>query len=691
MRPLTVLILILGAVAALVFAIVSVSGDRQRHGTVVSKDLVVRPAKDSRETTQLAAPPEIVGPAAALQSGIDRSEVQTDPSARGAYSGAIEGIVLDRKSRPVAEARVHLLDVQSSEVSEAVRLVNDQDPPTPKDKIVTDTTGSFRFRALRPGNWTIVVTHDTFDRYEANGIRVPEDGTVKEKITLEYGLSVQGYVTDAATGSPIENALLRLDNPLAAFLPSTRRSAARKEAQTDALGFFGFRNAGGGQKTLIVSARGYAAQVHNNFGMSWGQQGSDDPGVSAAVRTLPGATTIDDPSIPDNHNFELEPGMTIAGHVVGPNGEGINGVQVEAINQTGTIGSRGITTSKTSGEFLIEDIGEGFYTVRATAKGFSSQPLQRIETGRTNVEIVLAEQGRVSGQVVIAESGKPVQDFVIKVRALHPRNPSWGNVVASRKFHDRSNGSFELKGIRQGDYVVEGSSRGFASSFSQSFVVAEGQETGDIVVHLTRGGSIKGIVIDSRTGEPVAGAEVKTQDNNYVDTEFFNLLAGLNDSASTKISVRTDANGAFELELMTPDTYQIQIVMKGYSAMTMNNVVIGDGKTHAMGKLELTEGAIVRGRVFGPDNTPSAGATIWMSPTDNNPWGSRQARTDANGDYVLRNAVAGTYKLHASRSASSRGNPFSAVVDMRNSEIEISLVNGEVYDQDIHMGPNGSR
>jgi len=686
MRPLTVLILILGAVAALVFAIVSISGDRQQHGTVVNKDLVVRPAEDTPETAQLAAPREIVGPAAALPAGVDRSEVRTDPGSRGAYIGSIAGVVLDPKGQPIAEARVHLLDVQSSEVSEAVRLVNNQDPPKPRAKLVTDATGSFRFGSLPPGNWTIVVTHDLFDRYEANGIQVPEDGTVEEKITLEYGLSVQGYVTDAASGAPIEGAVLRLDNPLAAFLPSARRSAARKETKTDGLGFFGFRNTGGGQKTLIISADGYATQVHNNFGMSWGQQKDPDPQATGSVRTA-----LDDTSAPENKNYELEPGMTIAGHVVGPNGEGITGVQVEAINQTGTIGSRGVTSSKAGGEFLIENIGEGFYTVRATAKGFSAQPLQRVETGRTNVQIVLAEQGRVRGKVVVAASGKPVHDFVIKVRALHPRNPSWGNVVASRKFHDRSNGAFDLKGIRQGDYVIEGSARGFASSFSQSFAVAEGQETGDIVVHLTQGGKIQGVVIDSYTGEPVVGAEVKTQDNNYVDTEFFNMLASLNDSASTKTSTRTGKDGAFELELMTPDTYQIQIVMSGYSAMTMNNIVIGDGQTHVMGKLELTKGAIVRGRVYGPDGLACAGATVWMSPTDNNPWGSRQARTDANGDYLLKNAVAGTYKLHASRSASSRGNPFSAVVDMRNSEIEISLVDNEVYEQDIHMGGSGSQ
>jgi len=695
MRPLTVLILILGAIAALVFAIVSISGDRRQHGTVVNKDLVVRPAQDSRETTQLAAPREIVGPASALPAGVDRSEVETDPGARGAYVGSIVGLVLDKEGEPVADARVSLLDVESSEVSEAVRLVNDKDPPKPRAQLVTDASGAFQFRSLEPGRWTIVVTHDLFDRYEANGIEVPEDGQVEEKITLEDGLSIRGFVVDKATGAPVQGAVLTLDNPLSAFLPASRRSAARKETSTDVQGAFGFRNAGGGQKTLIISAKGYATQVRNNFGTSWGYvQDSKDEGedeLNAVVRGNSGQTAHDTLSNGEEYTFELEPGKTIAGRVVGPNDEGIAGVQIEAINQTGAIGSRGVTSSTANGEFLIEGIGEGFYTVRATAKGFSAQPLQRIETGRTDVEIVLAEQGRISGRVLVGESGKPVEDFVIKVRALHPRNPSWGNVVASGKFHDRANGNFELSSIRQGDYVVEGSARGFASSFSQPFVVSEGQETDDIVVHMTLGGTVRGVVLDSRTGKPLVGALVQTQDNNYVDTEFFNMLASLNDSASTKTSTRTDENGAFELELMTPDTYQVQVVQEGYSPMTLNNIVIGDGKTHDLGRLDLTKGAIVSGTVYGPDNVAEAGATVWMSPTDNNPWGSRQARTDANGNFVLKPADAGVYKLHASRATSSQGNPFSAVVDMRNSEIEISLIEGEVYEQDIYMAPKGSQ
>lgn len=688
MRPLSVLILVLGAVAALVFAIVSITGDRGQHGTVVNRDLVVNAAEDEPGSAELAAPREIVDPAGPLPTAAERAEVQTDASVRGAYLGGIRGIVVDQSETPVADAKVFLLNVQTSETIEAVRLVNDQDPPKPKQSLVTDQTGTFTFGSLEPGEWTIVVTHDLYVRYEANGIVVPEDGIVDEKIVLEPGLGVHGYVYDARTGVGIEGAQLVLDNSLAAFLPSTRRSATRKEATTDARGYFTFPNAGDGSQTLIITAKGYATEVHNNFLLSWGaDEEGDDPGQAGPAQFRRNMSKVrrEEATRPKEKTFELEPGKRIAGRVVGPNREGIPGVSVEAINQTGAVGSRGTAVSVSGGEFLIEDVAEGFYTLRAQAKGFSSQPLQRVETGSTDVEIVLAEMGSVSGHVLIAATGKPATSFTVKIRAMHPQNPSWGNTVANGSFHDRSNGSFTLSGIRQGEYVAEAAARGFASSFSEPFVVAEGKETTDVVVRLTRGGTLKGVVIDSYSGEPIPGAEVSTRENNYVDTELFELLDALSDSASTKASVRTAEDGSFQLELMTPDVYQIGIEKAGYSTMTLNNVNIGDGSVTDMGVQKLSKGATVSGKVYGPDGLPAPGATVYMSPTDNDPWGSRQARTDANGTYVIKNAFAGTYKLHASRPTGGRGNPFAAVVDMRNSEIEISVNDGQEYEFDLHM------
>ena len=534
-----------------------------------------------------------------------------------------------------------------------------------------------------------MVTHDVYSTYEANGIEVPENGMVAEKITLEHALTLVGKVLDAETGVPIEAARLVLDNPLATFLPKKKQSRGRREATTDAEGFYGFKNMGGNQKTLVVSAEGYATQIHNNFGMMLAAKKAADDPPSPAVWTRRTRRDMAEqaklPQEPNERNFELKIGHTIAGRVVGPNGEGIPGVSIQALTQSGTVGSRGDAVSVSGGEFLIENIAEGLYTLRAEVEGFQSRPLQRIEADRTDVEILVAELGTVNGQVLIGETGKPVSDFTCRVRIAHPRNNSWGSVQAKGNFRDRRNGSFTLSGLPDGLYVVEATAHGFASAFSERFEVAQGSEARDVVVRLTKGGLLTGRVVDEYSGDPIAGAKVSTNENNYIDSEFFHLMNTLSDSALTKASVRTDEAGEFEIELITPDTYQVEIQVAGYTKLILNNVTIGDGNVTDIGAQPLNRGAHVSGTVYGPEGELSAGAEVWLSPTDTNPWGQIQSRTDANGTFVMQNVKAGDYKLHASRPAGVRGHPFAPVVDMRNSEIEVSVEDGQEYSFELYM------
>ena len=86
MRPPAVLILILGAIAALIFALVSILDDGVEHGTAGTLDLVVRPAVEPETGSELAEPAP-VAPAAELRRE-DRAAVDV-AGARGAYEGSL--------------------------------------------------------------------------------------------------------------------------------------------------------------------------------------------------------------------------------------------------------------------------------------------------------------------------------------------------------------------------------------------------------------------------------------------------------------------------------------------------------------------------------------------------------------------------------------------------------------------------
>jgi hypothetical protein len=79
------------------------------------------------------------------------------------------------------------------------------------------------------------------------------------------------------------------------------------------------------------------------------------------------------------------------------------------------------------------------------------------------------------------------------------------------------------------------------------------------------------------------------------------------------------------------------------------------------------------------------GASVQLAPLDESVQGQgpRMARTDATGRYVIVNARPGTYRLTATRPSSGSSNPFEAIADMRQSEIEITIVDGGQHEFDL--------
>ncbi len=687
MRPLAVLSLILLAVGALFFALMSVLGQGER-GTVVEPSPLVKPAQgEPGSDGDLTAP---VDTEVAVSDPAPRKELPQATEQGLAASGHIRGVVVGPDGAPVDRAQVFLRQEPGgpSSLSEALEILQEVPRPAPKKQSTTDTAGRFRFDGLTAGrDWTVEVKHELYTVANVGPIEVPEEGGTEERIELEFGLELFGVVSEAETGAPIEGARVVLDSPLAAFLPSTRESPGRIEVASDATGRYELANVGTGQKVLIVSAPGYATEMHSNVLDQIRAGATADPTVWHKNRQKQLAGLVPQPKEPQQFDVELEPGQAIAGRVLGPDRAGIASVPIEALSQSGEIGSRGSATSTAEGEFLIEGLAAGIYTVRAELSGFECTPLQRVEAGTTDLEIVLAEQGSVTGRVVDATTGEPVTSFTCRVRTLHPRNITWGGIVAKQNFRDRSNGAFALSGISEGDFIVEAFAKGYASSFSEPFHVTQGVETQNVEVRLTRGGTIKGSLVDSYSGQPVAGALVKTNDNNYVDAELMQIFNAISQSASTKTSVRTGDDGQFELTLLTPDSYQVQIEKPGYASIMLNDIKVADGLTTELGVQALTKGAIVRGNVYGPEGETIAGATVVLTPSDNDLWSGRNGRTDANGHYVLRNAKPGTYKLYASRPVGTASNPFAPAIDMNQSSVEITVADGGTYDQDLHLGP----
>jgi protocatechuate 3,4-dioxygenase beta subunit len=677
MRPLVVLLLVLASLTALLVALTSLSDpDRQ----VDSGPGPVTTPLDVERQPELVMPPQ---PEIAETTREEPEETRQalrpdrDPSGRKVAFGAIHGTVMDANGSPIPEADVSLLNARPSALGDDLYLLRGEDPPRPVSVMVTQEGGEFRFDQLDPRkDWSLVVTHEKYLTYTTElAIPVPEGGVWEETVILEPGQICQGVVRDAKNGQPIAGAVLVVDGPFARM--SKRKSPGRLEAMTDTNGVYVFPNVGasfGQARILTVSAAGYATQVHNNFAMaSLGE-------VSTKFKNKQGRA----PLVGRQQDFELEPGRVIAGRVVGPDQRGVAGIEVEALSQSGTVSSQGTAKSGPKGEFLIEGLAEGIYTVRVNATNYDANPLQRVEAGDTNVRIELFEHATVTGRVVDPE-GHGLPSFVVKARMANEIGKAFGSVAAQRSVKGSKDGSFELRGVPEGSYVIEALAEGYASSFSDTFSATQGLVTSDVLVRMSRGGSLGGLILQDFDNSPIAGAEVSTEDNDFIDGQIWDLFGTLEPTAMTKTKTFTDANGRFEFDVVTPGPYQLRIKARGYSPLAVKDVLVVEGQHTELPPLLLIKGSMIRGVVYGADRSPQPGASVQLTAGDFGSEG-RMTRTDAMGRFVIDNARPGTYKLSATRPSSGTSSPFETIADMRQTEIEISVENGKTYEFDLHLG-----
>ena len=670
MRPIAVLILILGAIAALVFAVVSISPTRAENGRrPVVPTRPVGPAESVRhDPTPLERPDQVVDPADPLPTGQDRTVVEYGAATEEAWANQLLGRVITAEGHPVPSAIVSLIEqADTDQLAELGRVLSNKPEPRPKRRTQTDENGAFRFDQVEPGDdYALTVAHAEFARAQQGPIVIPEKGTVEEVVELRRGFQLHGHVRDQTTGKPLAGAELVLDDPVYALLPGPRRRAnpRRKLIISDAQGYYFFPNVTPGNKVLTCRLKGYATQIH------------------------PQLTFLGEEPERIEKDCVLEPGAIIAGRVIGPDGRGIVGVHIDAISHQEGRACQGTAKTKENGEFVVEDISKGTFIVTASVEGWDVDPVPRVNAGETDLIIQVYAQGAIAGRVA-ATSGEPVRDFEITVRAFHPSSKAFGHVVTTKPFNGRGDGSFEITGISEGRYVIQASAGGYANSFSDRVTVEQGLTTPDVEVLMTQGGTLRGRVVDVYTKQPVAGAEVSSLDNNWIDSDFTDILGGMSPTGLSKISVKTGGDGSFSVPLMTVGEYQIRISHDSYTQIIQNDVKLNEGRPTDMGRIELSRGAIVTGTVFADDGSRARGVDVFLRPLQGEDGRNVQARTDAQGRYRLPNCAAGTYKLSAARpGGGGNQNPFAAIIDMKKSETRITLKDNQEYAQDLYMGGN---
>jgi hypothetical protein len=264
--------------------------------------------------------------------------------------------------------------------------------------------------------------------------------------------AIRGQVVDARSGLPLARATLHLsaDGPIASV-------------STDADGRYEARGLKPGEYRLFVRAPGYVAA-------QYGQRQAGEDGTGVEVRGGQITSRVD---------VRLQPAGIISGRIFADSGEGLAGVEIELLaKRSGTGGAMppavGFAQTEASGVFQVGDLQEGEYYVRAyvgptvrPSKGDETQAyaptyfpnVMRIDEAQP----ISVGAGQESFGVDFALA--TTRTYVISGRLIDPAGPPLdrakvviirigGNSALNHTAPVSSNGSFQIRNVMPGDYML---------------------------------------------------------------------------------------------------------------------------------------------------------------------------------------------------------------------------------------------
>lgn len=426
----------------------------------------------------------------------------------------------------------------------------------------TDPQGKATLEPVNPG-W--VAVHAQAEGYAPTSAftTIGSSGASGQiTMTLHKGFAVSGKVVDEA-GKPIVKAKVDSKDGMWDF-----GTSADDDVTTDDKGQFTFAALAPGSHTL-----------------------SAVDGEHAPVRSTP--ITVKDRAIA-GIVITMKTGGRLAGKVLDRDRQAVPFATVRISGKDANawmVAARQATTDKT-GAFELRGLARVQQRARAESDLAASKIIDvDLETKAeiSNLEIVLDVSGTIAGTVV-DDKGLPVPEVAVNAfpDIMGGANTDGLALAGMSNTTTDGAGGFVIHGLPDGAYKLWAARA--SAGFQEWGQQGTSARTGDKGVRITlpAAGGLKGSISIDGVGAPPAAAMVQ------VGTQ-----------------PATPANaGAFDIKDVTPGTYDITFRSPEFAELVKRDVKIEPGKTTDLGKVVVSRGRKLVGKVIDHAGAPVAGAKI---------------------------------------------------------------------------------
>ncbi|MFC0186763.1 carboxypeptidase regulatory-like domain-containing protein [Fictibacillus aquaticus] len=509
-----------------------------------------------------------------------------------ASPGSITGTVIDEDTgAPIEGASLKV--VNSSGITDAT--------------VLTDVNGQYTVNSLAPGNYVITFYSDghgtkTVGAYVQSNLPTTVNVSLKRLAGVLTGIVSSGG--SAISGSTVD---VVLNNIVVA------------KTLTDENGSYTISGLSPERYTVIFNAEGYSPV------------------------TL-GAVIQDNETTVVNADLQLTFG-SLSGNVQDNEGNVLAGAVVLVKNADSDVLISRVVTD-TNGDFNIGELLPGSYNVIANIDNYQTGLIGAIiiagETSTVNFTLAPDPAG-ITGLVINEETSQPISGASIEIQLLD------SNGVIVRSTFTDTDGSFIVEFLMPGTYTIIVSSEGFQAS-SASIQLTPGSVSFITITLTPAPGFVSGLVADSLTGLPIAGATVNIS----------NSLGSFVDSAVTS------TDGTFISHGLSGGFYTLASVAPGFETNVVG-VLVPAGLTKFV-NIELAPNP---GGVSGTV-TPAVEGTVLQLYTSDNQFINTVAATP-EGAFLFQSLAPGNYFVKAVAANYSVGCAGAFVVSNQTTNITLTM------------------